>query len=117
MDAKQGIIYRMEGVHSIDFQKIMGSSSGSNYDCRLGLMDIKAQLDETEKEYLDRIDYILNVIDNIPVTPYKVIIWKAYVQGTTVTSIANDLLVSPDCLLKELKVQINEALKKTADLK
>ena len=110
LEKKRGIEYRMEGVHSIDFQKLPGTKGASNYDCRLGLMDIKKQLDEQSQDYLNRLEYILDVFNAFPVRAYRVIGWKAYIQGDTVTSIAEKLGVSPDSLLKELKNQVNAAL-------
>ena len=112
LETKKGVEYRMEGVHSIDFQKSIGPHGSVNYDCRLGLMDVKNQLDDQAEEYISNIQCILDVLNRLPVPSYRAIIWKAYVQGCTMTSIAERLGISSDSLLKEVKSQVNAAIKR-----
>lgn len=114
---KEGIIHRMEGVHSIDFQRPAGHDKGRvNYDIRLGLIKAKDEVDEEINENMRRIQWILAVIDNIPNHAYRPMMWKAYIQRIPVSTLSKTVDYATDSLLKEFKRQINASLEIVAKM-
>ncbi|MCH4013106.1 MAG: hypothetical protein LKE64_02050 [Solobacterium sp.] len=61
----------------------------------------------------EKVRKILQVIWQVPMPSYRIMVWRAYIQHQTIKSIAEDLNFSSDYLLKSVKEQLCEALERT----
>ncbi|MEE8806804.1 MAG: hypothetical protein SOI44_00115 [Lactimicrobium sp.] len=107
------LIHNAEGVHSVDLSKVMGADNHQpSSDPRLEIMHQKDLVEEEIQQVLDRIQYIITVLENIPDPGCRGLLWRAYVQRKPVNLMASHLSLSTDYVLKLLKEEVRASLKK-----
>ncbi|MBQ9328038.1 MAG: hypothetical protein IJ225_05835 [Solobacterium sp.] len=100
--------HTMQGVHSLDFEKVK-SSTKKNFR-QSGIVkyiDINDELKRQLKEKEDKLLYIIDTIDRIEQPAFRPIIWMLYVQGFRIAEVADLYGMSKDYLSQLINEQIH----------
>lgn len=73
----------------------------------------EVKLNEPLSGEKEKVRKILQVIWEVPMPAYRILVWRSYIQHQSIKSIAEELNFSSDYLLKSVKAQVAEALERT----
>lgn len=90
---------KMENVHSISFDKEVSAPSYQERPM-IEMIERKAQLEKEKQYYLDLVGWVHEILDSFDSASIKVFVWMTYIQRRSLSSIADEYLISKDNLYK-----------------
>ena len=105
LDMKK-IDHRMQGVHSIDLDRV-GSSPSRHEKSYAKFIYINDELRKQLKERESHLFYIIDTIDRIEQPCYRPIVWMLYVQGMRLKDVAAVYDMSKDYLAQLVNEQMS----------
>ena len=100
---------KMENVHSVSFDQEISVPSFSDRPM-IEMIEQKSLLEDERNKYRDLIGWINEVIDSFESPAIKALVWATYIQGNSLTSIADKCLISKDNLYKIRKKHLDRVL-------
>jgi len=100
---------RMQNVHSIDTERVVASGSGKERSL-IPLIEKKEELLAQKQYYQNRIDWIIECLDNVPSPAYRTVIWKTYVQRESLRRFAEKYNVNSDLVYKMRKIYLEKMM-------
>lgn len=101
--------YRINGVHSTDFETAYKRESVKEKDI-LPLLAVKKELTEKKEEMERRIRFIEDTIKAIPYPSYRVFAWEVFILNRKYTEIADRYGYNAESFRKSLITSVNSVL-------
>lgn len=115
-DTLTQIVGKMEGVKSIEFNRVISGPSSPVIGSRvIRYMDRKDELLEQLEEYKDRIAHILHTINSFPDPSYRAAAWMVYIQGLSMERVSEIYGMKRQTLQKHLMDQLIDKETEPAD--
>ncbi len=115
-DALTQIVGKMEGVRSIEFNRVISGPSSPVTGSRvIRYMNRKDELLEQLEEYKDKIAYILHTINSFPDPSYRAAAWMVYIQGLSMERVSEIYGMKRQTLQKHLMDQLIDKETEPAD--
>ena len=106
-DVLTQIVGKMEGVKSIEFNRIISGTSSPVTGSRvIRYMDRKDELLDQLEEYKGKISYILHTINSFPDPSYRAAAWMVYIQGLSMERVSEIYGMKRQTLQKHLMEQL-----------
>lgn len=103
------IQYRIDGVHSTDFETTYKRISRTEKNI-LPEIEVKKKLLEKYEENESRIRWITDVFGRIPFTSYRVFAWQIYILGMSYSELAGKYSFNGESMRKNIITVLNECL-------
>ncbi len=100
---------KMENVHSINLEKEPSLPTFKERPL-VEMIERKTLLEKQKQYYLDLIEWVRTVLDQMESPAVKALIWMTYVQRKSLTAISDELLISKDNLYKIRRKYLRKAL-------
>ncbi len=98
---------KMEGVRSIEFNRVISGTSSAMTGSRvIRYMDRKDELLGQLEEYKEKISYILHTINSFPDPSYRAAAWMVYIQGLSMERVSEIYGMKRQTLQKHLMEQL-----------
>lgn len=101
--------YKIEGVHSTDFETAYQRVSQTEKDI-LPLLEVKKELTGKKEETENKIRFIEDTIKSIPYPSYRVFAWEIFILNRKYSEIADRYGYNAESLRKALISSVNSSL-------
>lgn len=100
--------HKMQGVHSLDFERVKSSAGRKSWKKSKIVTYIEAnnELKRRLKEKEKKIQYVLDTINRMDQPSYRGIIWKLYVQRKRINDVAEAYGMSRDYLSQQISEEM-----------
>lgn len=103
------IQYKIDGVHSTDFETTYKRISRTEKNI-LPELEVKKKLLEKYEENESRIRWITDIFSGIPFAAYRVFAWQVYILGMSYSEISSIYGFNGESMRKNIITVLNECL-------
>lgn len=103
------IQYRIDGVHSTDFETTYKRISRTEKNILLEI-EVKKKLLEKYEENESRIRWITDVFSRIPFASYRVFAWQVYILGMSYSELAGKYSFNGESMRKNILSIVTECI-------